>query len=160
MPLGDEHGVNIDITSFRSPADIGSTLVRVHAQLIISSDVALVYKLMCNIIVIIGFDPSPNIPMYSCDSRSTQRFKMMVTMLLCDDFVMQESDSRIFVVITSPVLARAVLCKVSISVRTYKLTYLLRLQDNTTQAHSCVQKHSNPGTQLCTKRIVRNKTIN
>ena len=85
---------------------------------------------------------------------------MMVTVLLCDDFVMQESDSRIFVVITSPVFARAVLCKVSTNVRTYKLTYLLRHQDNTTQTHSCVQKHSNPGMQLRTKRIVRNKTIN
>ena len=36
VPLVDENGVNVDITSFRSPADIGNTLVRVHAWLIIS----------------------------------------------------------------------------------------------------------------------------
>ena len=31
VPLVDENGVNVDITSFRSPADIGNTLVRAHA---------------------------------------------------------------------------------------------------------------------------------
>ena len=66
----------------------------------------LVYKLMCNNWPLIQAQTFQC--MYSCDSQSTQR----LTMLLCDDFAMQESDSRIFVVITSPVLARAVLCKV------------------------------------------------
>ena len=48
VPLVDENEVNVDITSLRSPADIGNVLVRAYAQLIISSGVALVYKLMCN----------------------------------------------------------------------------------------------------------------